>query len=43
MLTALSSELARFAGFESGANDYITKPFSIKNLLGRIESALAIA
>jgi DNA-binding response OmpR family regulator len=43
MLTALSSELARFAGLESGANDYITKPFSVKNLLGRIQSTLAIA
>jgi DNA-binding response OmpR family regulator len=43
MLTALSSELARFAGLESGANDYITKPFSVKNLLGRIQSTLATA
>jgi DNA-binding response OmpR family regulator len=40
MLTALSSELARLAGMESGANEYITKPFNLKDLLARIKQAL---
>jgi DNA-binding response OmpR family regulator len=41
MLTAMSSQLARVAGIAAGANDYITKPFSPKNLLGRIETLLS--
>lgn len=41
MLTAMSTRRARLAGLESGANDYITKPFSPKNLLGRIETVLS--
>jgi two-component system phosphate regulon response regulator PhoB len=40
MLTALSSQFARLAGMAAGANDYVTKPFSPKHLLGRIGSAL---
>jgi DNA-binding response OmpR family regulator len=43
MLTAVSSELTRFAGLGSGANDYITKPFSIKQLISRIEELLHVA
>jgi DNA-binding response OmpR family regulator len=43
MLTAVSSELSRFAGFGSGATDYITKPFSIKQLISRIEELLHVA
>jgi DNA-binding response OmpR family regulator len=42
MLTAVSSELARLAGLESGANDYITKPFSLKDLLGRIRMEMGL-
>jgi DNA-binding response OmpR family regulator len=42
MLTAMSSELARLAGFESGANDFVTKPFNLKHLLMRIEGMLGI-
>jgi DNA-binding response OmpR family regulator len=40
ILTAMSGELARVAGMGSGANDFVTKPFSPKQLLARIESAL---
>ena len=41
ILTAMSSQLARVTGFGAGANDYITKPFSPKDLLKRIESFLS--
>jgi DNA-binding response OmpR family regulator len=41
ILTAMSSQLARVAGLGVGANDFITKPFSLKHLLGRIESLLS--
>src|SRR5437762_9532574 len=37
MLTALSSELGRLAGLGSGANDYVSKPFSPRLLLTRVE------
>jgi DNA-binding response OmpR family regulator len=40
MLTALSGQMARFAGLDSGAADFITKPFSIKDLLSRINTVL---
>jgi len=40
MVTALSSQLARFAGLDTGANDYITKPFSPKYLVSRVEAVL---
>ena len=40
MLTALSSELGRMAGLGSGANDFITKPFSPRALIVRIEALL---
>jgi DNA-binding response OmpR family regulator len=42
MLTALSSELGRLEGLDSGATDYVTKPFSLKDLLGRVESLLRL-
>ena len=41
MLTALSSELARYTGLGCGANDYITKPFSTRELISRIGQMLA--
>lgn len=38
MLTSKSSELDRVLGLEIGADDYITKPFSIPELLARIKA-----
>jgi DNA-binding response OmpR family regulator len=40
MLTAWSSELARIIGLETGAEDYLTKPFSPRELVSRIRNAL---
>lgn len=38
MLTSKSSELDRVIGLEVGADDYVTKPFSIRELLARVKS-----
>ncbi|MGD9824701.1 response regulator transcription factor [Desulfobacter sp.] len=38
MLTSKSSEIDRILGIELGADDYITKPFSIRELVARIKS-----
>ncbi len=40
MLTARTSELDRVVGLEVGADDYVTKPFSLEELVARIRSAL---
>lgn len=40
LLTARDSVLDKVAGLDSGANDYITKPFAIEELLARIRAAL---
>lgn len=40
MLTARGEELDKVLGLELGADDYITKPFSIKELIARIRAAL---
>ena len=40
MLTAKNMESDKVEGLEIGADDYITKPFSIKELLARISSVL---
>ena len=39
-LTAKNEEEHRIAGFELGADDYVPKPFSIRELLGRIQAIL---
>jgi len=40
MLTAKSDELDRVVGLELGADDYITKPFGIRELLARVRVRL---
>lgn len=40
MLTAKTDEFDRVMGLEMGADDYITKPFSLRELLARIKSVL---
>jgi two-component system OmpR family response regulator len=40
MLTALSSEADRILGLELGADDYLTKPFSPRELVARIKAIL---
>jgi len=40
MLTARDSELDRVVGLEVGADDYVTKPFSVRELLARISAQL---
>ena len=39
-LTALDQEMDQVMGYEAGADDYITKPFAIEELLARIRRAL---
>lgn len=40
MLTAKASEADRITGFETGAHDYVVKPFSMRELILRIDVAL---
>jgi DNA-binding response OmpR family regulator len=42
MLTAWSTEAARTVGLQAGAEDYLTKPFSPRELVVRVKSALRI-
>ena len=40
MLTAKVTEGDKLSGFESGADDYVTKPFSPRELMARVEAVL---
>lgn len=40
MLTARESEIDKVMGLELGADDYVTKPFSARELIARIKAAL---
>lgn len=43
LLTAKSSVEDKVSGLDLGANDYITKPFQIEELLARVRAALRLA
>ncbi|UWG98611.1 response regulator transcription factor [Dehalobacter sp. DCM] len=40
MITARSEEIDRIVGLEVGADDYVTKPFSVKELVARVKAHL---
>src|SRR5689334_25310273 len=40
MLTAKDSEADKVAGLELGADDYVTKPFSLRELVSRVRAHL---
>ena len=40
MLTARCEEADKVSGFEAGVDDYVGKPFSVRELLGRIKAVL---
>ena len=40
MLTAKADEIDRVVGLEVGADDYVTKPFSLRELLARVRAVL---
>lgn len=40
MLTAKASETDKISGLEIGADDYITKPFSVKEVIARVRAVL---
>jgi two-component system, OmpR family, response regulator RegX3 len=40
MLTALDAEVDRVLGLEAGADDYVTKPFAMSELLARVRAIL---
>ncbi len=40
MLTARSEEMDKVTGLETGADDYITKPFSVREFVARVRSVL---
>lgn len=40
MLTAKSEEIDKVLGLETGADDYLTKPFSVRELIARVKALL---
>lgn len=40
MLTAKSDEIDRVVGLEMGADDYVTKPFSVREVIARVKARL---
>jgi DNA-binding response OmpR family regulator len=40
MLTAVTSNLVRMAALEAGVDDYLTKPFSPKNVVAKVDDLL---
>lgn len=40
MLTAMGQEMDKITGLMTGADDYITKPFSVAELMARIDAVL---
>ncbi len=40
MLTALGDEMDRVVGLELGADDYLSKPFSVRELIARVKAVL---
>ena len=40
ILTAKDAEVDKVVGLEVGADDYVTKPFSVRELLGRVQAQL---
>jgi DNA-binding response OmpR family regulator len=43
ILTAMGSEEDKVKGLDLGANDYVTKPFSVAELMARVRAALRVA
>jgi signal transduction histidine kinase/DNA-binding response OmpR family regulator len=43
LLSARAGEEAKIEGLEAGADDYLVKPFSAREVVARVESALALA
>ena len=40
LLTAKDAEVDKVVGLEVGADDYVTKPFSVRELIGRVRAQL---
>ena len=40
MLTSRSSEIDKVVGLKSGADDYVTKPFSFTELMARVDAVM---